>query len=113
LGVDWGEMEFIEGSSGEILKEFGLKIVYSKNKLNQPLQGKKFVFTGSLSVMTREAATQKIRNLGGQISGNVSLKTDFLVYGKNSGSKYQKAKKVKIRTLSESQFLQFLKDKIK
>ena len=95
------------------LKEFCLKIVYSKNKLNQPLQGKKFVFTGSLSGMTREIATQKIRNLGGQISGNVSLKTDFLVYGKNSGSKYQKAKKAKIRTLSESQFLQFLKDKIK
>jgi len=95
------------------LKKSGLKIIYAKRKSNQALQGKKFVLTGSLSGMTREIVTQKIRNLGGQVSGNVSVKTDFLVYGRNSGAKYQKAKKAKIKTLSEPQFLQFLKDKIK
>jgi len=63
--------------------------------------------------MTRETATQKIRNLGGQVSGNVSPKTDFLIYGKNSGAKKKKAQKLKIKIFSESQFLQFLKSKIK
>ena len=95
------------------LEKAGLKIIYPKRKFNQPLQGKKFVLTGSLSSMTRETATQKIRNLRGQVSGNVSPKTDFLIYGKNSGAKKKKAQKLKIKIFSESQFLQFLKSKIK
>ena len=95
------------------LKKANLKIIYSKNKFNQPLQGKKFVLTGSFLSMTRETATQKIRDLGGQTSENVSAKTDFLVYGKNFGSKYERAKKAKVKMLSESQFLQFLKEKTK
>ncbi len=100
---DIGNVEFLER-----LKKSGLEIIYPKRKFNQPLQNKNFVLTGSLSNMTREMATRKIRNLGGQVSGNVGIKTDFLICGQNSGSKYEKAQKAKIKILSESQFLQFL-----
>jgi len=95
------------------LQKAGLKIIHPKRKSNQPLQGKNFVLTGSLQSMTREMTTQKIRNLGGQVSGNISIKTDFLIHGQNPGAKYQKAQKAKVKILSESQFLQFLNKKTK
>jgi len=90
------------------LEKAGLKIIYPKKKSNQPLQGKKFVLTGSLSSMTRETATQKIRNLGGQVSGNVSAKTDFLICGASPGAKHKKAKNLGVKILSEEQLLQIL-----
>jgi len=119
IGPKMGESVFNwfkEKSNIEFLKKLekvDLKIIYPKKKLNQPLQGKRFVLTGSLSTMTRDAATQKIRNLGGQVFKSVSAKTDFLVYGRNPGSKYQKAQEAKKKMLSESQFLQLLKEKAK
>lgn len=93
------------------LKEAGLKIIYKQKKTNQALKGKKFVFTGSLLSMSRGKATGEIRNLGGQASGNVSKETDFLVCGQNPGTKKQKAQENKVKILSESQFLKFLKER--
>ena len=45
------------------------------------LQGKSFVFTGTLDSMGREQAQQKVRELGGRVSSAVSSQTDFVVYG--------------------------------
>ncbi len=69
-----------------------------------PLLGKTFVLTGSLSGMTRDEAKKLIQDLGGKVTGSVSKKTDFIVYGEKPGSKLTKAQKLEISTLDESEF---------
>ena len=58
--------------------------------------------------MTREEAKEKIRLLGGEISESVSKKTDFVVVGREPGSKLAKAKKLGVKTLNEPEFLRLL-----
>ncbi len=74
----------------------------------QFLQGVVFVLTGSLSKMAREEAKQKIRLLGGKVSESVSKKTDYLVAGKEPGSKLDKAKNLKVKIINEKQFLDII-----
>ncbi len=68
--------------------------------------GKTFVLTGTLSSLTRDEAKEKIRELGGSVSGSVSKKTDYVVVGESSGSKYDKAVELGVKILSEDEFLQ-------
>ena len=69
-----------------------------------PLSGKTFVLTGSLSSMTRDEAKEKIQALGGKVTGTVSKKTNFVVYGEKPGSKLAKAQTLDVTTLDESAF---------
>ncbi len=73
------------------------------------LQGKSFVLTGELETMTRDEAKEKIRALGGDISSSVSRQTDFVVVGKNPGSKYDKAVKLGVKIIHEKEFLGLLR----
>lgn len=67
--------------------------------------GKTFVVTGSLASLSREEAKARIRNLGGKVSESVSKLTDYLIVGKDPGSKYKKAKALGIAVLDEQAFL--------
>lgn len=69
-----------------------------------PLAGKTFVLTGTLSSMTRDEAKDRIQALGGKVTGSVSKKTDFVVYGEKSGSKLRKAQDLNLEILDEAQF---------
>ena len=75
-----------------------------------PLVGKTFVLTGTLSDMTRDEAKAEIIARGGKVTGSVSKKTDFVVYGDNAGSKLTKAQNLEITTLDESAFRKLLSD---
>ena len=97
-------LEFLEK-----LKKVGVEILKEKKPKYQPLKGKKFIFTGSLESMTREEAKEKIRLFGGEISESVSKKTDFVIFGKEPGSKFEKAKKLGVKIIGEKQFLKLLK----
>ncbi|MBN4079845.1 NAD-dependent DNA ligase LigA [bacterium AH-315-C08] len=68
------------------------------------LTGKQFVLTGTLSVFTRDEAKEKIESLGGRVTSAVSTKTDYIVAGKDAGSKLAKAKKLEITILDEKDF---------
>jgi DNA ligase (NAD+) len=70
----------------------------------QPLSGKVFVVTGTLSSMTREQAKERIRANGGKVSESVSRKTSFLVCGADPGSKLRKAQELGVKVLNESEF---------
>lgn len=59
--------------------------------------------------MTRDEAKDKIRELGGDVSGSVSKNTDFVVVGKEPGSKYNNAKKLGIKIIKEQEFLNIIK----
>ena len=73
------------------------------------LDGKTFVVTGSLETFSREAIEELIRTHGGNASSSVSKKTDFLVAGKEPGSKLDKAKKLGVRIISEDEFKKMIK----
>lgn len=93
------------------LLKTGIKIseVYSR-RTNPKIAGKTFILTGTLETMTREAAKEKIRSLGGNISSSVSKNTDYLLVGKDPGSKYSQAKALDIKILTEKEFLSFVKN---
>ena len=75
-----------------------------------PLKGVSFVLTGTLaqSGMSRDDAGDKLKALGARVSSSVSKKTRFVVCGNSPGSKYDKAVKLGIPVLDESQFLRIL-----
>ncbi len=86
-----------------------VKIKPVKYSVSNKLMGKKFVLTGSLDAMSRDEAKEKIRSLGGVVAESVSKRTDFVVAGKEPGSKYEKAKKLGVRILNEKEFLTIIK----
>ncbi len=73
------------------------------------LNGYTFVLTGTLETISREEAKESIRKLGGKISSSVSLKTNFVIAGKDPGSKYEKARKLNLKILKENDFLDMIK----
>lgn len=82
---------------------------HSKLKIkNVPLSGKTFVLTGTLSGMSRDGAKDKIRALGGTVSGSVSKATDYVVAGENPGSKYEEARRLGVSVLTEAEFLRMM-----
>ena len=93
----------------EKLGKAGIEIVKEEKSVFQPLKGKLFVLTGTLESMSREKATEKIKLLGGKTSDSISKKTDFLVAGKEPGSKYEKAQKLGVRIIEEKEFLRLIK----
>jgi DNA ligase (NAD+) len=68
------------------------------------LTGKTFVLTGGLDSFTRDEATKIIEEMGGRVSSSVSKKTDYVVVGKDPGSKYDNALKLGVKTVNEGEF---------
>jgi DNA ligase (NAD+) len=76
-----------------------------------PLTGKTVVLTGTLSSMSREAATEALERLGAKVAGSVSRKTSLVVVGADAGSKLEKARQLGIETLDEPSFLTLIMKK--
>lgn len=72
------------------------------------LSGQIFVLTGTLEVMTRDEAKERLQALGAKVAGSVSKKTTYVVAGPGAGSKLDKALELEIPVLDEQQFLTFL-----
>ncbi len=95
----------------EELKDLGINTTYLGKTIetNKTFENKTFVLTGSLTIFTREEASEKIELLGGKTSGSVSKKTSVVIVGENPGSKYEKAKELGIEIWTEQEF----EDKLK
>jgi DNA ligase (NAD+) len=75
------------------------------------LSGKTFVITGTLPNLKRNQAKELIEEAGGKVTDSISSKTDYLLVGENAGSKLDKAEKLGIPQLGETQLLQMLQKK--
>ena len=71
-----------------------------------PLKGLTVVITGTLSSLSRREAEALVEQNGGKAAGSVSKNTAFVVVGESAGSKADKAQKLGIPMLSETEFLQ-------
>ncbi|MEP7163249.1 MAG: NAD-dependent DNA ligase LigA [Ferruginibacter sp.] len=73
------------------------------------LGGQTFLFTGTLNLLKRAAAEERVELHGGKILNGVSSKLNYLVVGEDAGSKLEKAKKIPgIKIISEEEFLKML-----
>ncbi|HEA46914.1 MAG TPA: NAD-dependent DNA ligase LigA [bacterium] len=92
------------------LRRAGVKLEIEKKKeAPQILVGKTFVLTGILEEFSREEASEIIKGLGGRVSISVSKKTDYIVAGKEPGSKYTRAKELGIKIIKEKEFKKLIK----
>ena len=71
---------------------------------NTRVQGKIFVFTGTLKNLSRQKATRIIEVAGGVVCKSISKKTDYLITGESSGSKIKKADILGTKQINENQF---------
>lgn len=88
------------------LKILGVNMEYVDNSVSNEsvFTGKTIVLTGTLQRFTRNEATALLENLGANVSGSVSKKTDYVIYGAEAGSKLDKANQLGVATLSEEEF---------
>jgi DNA ligase (NAD+) len=96
-----------------IIKKLRLCGVSLKNQ-PQPaaegsLSGKGFVFSGALDGLSRIQAQDMVKSLGGLVSSSIGKKTDFLVCGKDPGSKHDMAKRLNVKIISESEFMDMIR----
>ncbi|MCD5979330.1 NAD-dependent DNA ligase LigA [Pseudomonas quasicaspiana] len=91
------------------LKDFGMHW-HSEKKVVEglPLAGQTWVLTGSLELMSRDVAKEKLESLGAKVSGSVSAKTHTVVAGPGAGSKLTKANELGLKVLDEEAFVAFL-----
>ena len=92
----------------EKLKKNGVVIEKADKKKAGKFTGMTFVLTGTLSVMSRELAKEKILAHGGKVSGSVSKNTSYVVAGEEAGSKLANAQKLGVKVLTEGEFLKML-----
>lgn len=89
------------------LKTLGVNFSYigPKNQVSDSIfKDKTIVLTGTLTSFTREEATELLENLGARVSGSVSKKTDYVIYGAEAGSKLTKAEALGVKTMTEAEF---------
>lgn len=96
----------------EKLFENGVVINQPKEiEANSNFLNKTIVITGSLNNFTRPDLTNKLLNLGANVTSSVSKKTDIVIVGTDAGSKLEKAKQLNIKIIDENQLMEMLSAK--
>lgn len=104
-------VEFFKDESNQkliqTLKEQGLNMIQEKQEIKASrFTNKTVVLTGTLEHYTRNEAKEILENLGANVSGSVSKKTDYVIYGTAAGSKLAKAQNFGVATMSEEEFVE-------
>ncbi|MBI3008298.1 MAG: NAD-dependent DNA ligase LigA, partial [Candidatus Omnitrophica bacterium] len=94
----------------EKLKKSGVQFPkVAEVKGPKPLEGKTFVFTGTMESLSRNEAEEIVQRLGGRASSSVSKNADYVVAGTSPGSKLEEAKRLGRTILSEEEFKKMIK----
>lgn len=97
------------------LRQAGLKMEAEQRQTSSgetPLDGLKFVVTGTLSAYSRQEIIDFIEKQGGKAVESVSKKTDYVLAGENPGSKVEKARSLAIPVLNEAEFKHLLSERL-
>jgi len=94
----------------EKLKNCGVNMISTKAVSDNRFEGKIFVLTGTLPMLSRNEATEIIESFGGKASSSVSKKTDYVLAGEEAGSKLQKAKDLGVKIINEDEFFEMTKN---
>lgn len=100
---------FREQRNIQAIKKLLKHISFIEEKKLNYLQGKIFVFTGTLSI-PRNKAKEIVESLGGMVKDSVTKDTNYVVVGTDPGSKLEKAKKMGIPIITEDEFLKLVKN---
>ncbi|HDL8487776.1 NAD-dependent DNA ligase LigA [Yersinia enterocolitica] len=77
-------------------------------EIDSPFAGKTVVLTGSLTILSRDEAKDRLAALGAKVSGSVSKKTDLVIAGEAAGSKLVKAQELGITVIDEAEMIRLL-----
>jgi len=93
------------------LRNAGVRMEQRREKrVEGPLMGQTFVFTGTLASMPRGRAEALVASLGGEAGNSFTKKTRYLVTGAGPGSKLQKAQGYGTAILDEDGFLRLMRE---
>jgi len=98
-------LEFIRVNREKIIRLIKIikpKVLEQKEAKESPFKGKTIVLTGAMS-RPRGEVKKILESLGAKVTNSVSKKTDFLIYGKEPGSKYKRAKELGVKIISEDE----------
>jgi DNA ligase (NAD+) len=109
---------FAEESNREVIRqlreEAGVRwpdpVVVKAEEIDSPFAGKTVVLTGSLSILSRDEAKDRLTALGAKVAGSVSKKTDLVIAGEAAGSKLVKAQELGIQVIDEAEMIRLLGD---
>ena len=99
---------FSEQSNKRVIEKFrkaGVKPVEKSPPKDMHLAGKSFVFTGTMSRLTRNEAKALVESLGASATESVTKTTDYVVAGESPGSKLEKARASGMKIIDEKEFL--------
>lgn len=82
--------------------------VVNAQEIDSPFAGKTVVLTGSLTILSRDEAKDRLTALGAKVSGSVSKKTDLVIAGEAAGSKLAKAQELGIEVIDEAEMIRLL-----
>ena len=102
---------FLEPKNKAIMAKFSKAGLLPQKKvaaMSTLLQGKSFVFTGTMTNMPRNTAKEIVESLGGSVHSSTTAKTTYVVAGNEPGSKLDKARSLGIMVLSEHEFLKLI-----
>lgn len=107
---------FAEESNRDVIRQLTEKagvhwpapVVIKAEEIDSPFAGKTVVLTGSLSMMSRDDAKERLVALGAKVSGSVSKKTDLVIAGEAAGSKLVKARELGIAVIDEAEMIRLL-----
>ena len=103
-------LEFMRVNKEIILELFEIldpKFTIKEEAKDNPFKSKIVVITGTMS-KSRDEMKSFFEDLGAKVSSSVSKKTDFLIYGEDAGSKYDKAIELGVKTLNEDELNRLL-----
>ena len=98
-------LEFMRVNHDFVLKLFDViepTVEEKVEAVENPFKDKTVVLTGSMSV-SRGVVKEMLEKLGAKVSGSVSKKTDYVIYGDDAGSKLTKAESLGVNTLTEDE----------
>ncbi|HYT06426.1 MAG TPA: NAD-dependent DNA ligase LigA [Rugosimonospora sp.] len=97
----------------ERLRAAGIDPYHARQEaISNRLAGQSLLFTGTLARRSREQAGELVGSHGGKVVSSVSKNTDYVVVGADPGSKYDKAKSLGVRILTEDEFEALLEGKL-